>query len=194
MKIRFLVTVLGLVCGLLSSAGAADGDGAATEPRRVPLDVGDIAPDFTLPSSTGQEVHLASFHGKNTVVLYFYPKDLTPGCTKEAQDFRDDYERFKKAGAVVLGVSVDDMTSHKQFSNKMNLNFPILSDVGGAVSRKYGVMGWIMDKRVTYVIGRDGKVKLVYPEVDQELATHSKTVLKAVQGLGGAWAVSGKSK
>lgn len=179
----FLVTFLLALPSVCPQARAADDTEGA--PRRIPLDVGDEAPDFTLPSPLNPEVHLASFRGKNVVVLYFYPKDFTPGCTKEAEDFRDDAERFKKAGAVVLGVSVDDVDSHKQFTNKMNLNFQVLSDVGGAVSRKYGVMGWIMAKRVTYVIGRDGKIKNVFPDVDQDLAGHSKAVLKAVQELGG---------
>src|SRR5262245_24238581 len=152
-----------LVSGLLLLVSAvAFADDA---PRRVPLNTGDEAPNFTLKNAAGADVELASFKGKNTVVLYFYPKDFTPGCTAEAESFRDDFERFKKAGAVILGVSVDDVNSHKSFASKLNLPFDLLADVGGAVSRQYGVMGWIMARRVTYVIGRDGKIRLVYPEV-----------------------------
>lgn len=142
------------------------------------LSVGDTAPDFTLPTSLGEPVTLSRFKGKKTVVLYFYPKDNTPGCTKEAQAFRDDYEKFKKADAVVLGVSVDDEKSHKYFAEKQKLNFPLLADVGGKVARQYGVMGWIMAKRVTYVIDQEGKVKHVFPDVDVD--GHSKEVLKVV--------------
>ncbi|MBI3542654.1 MAG: peroxiredoxin [Deltaproteobacteria bacterium] len=163
---------------LLTSVFAFAGD----EPRRVPLNVGDEAPNFTLKNVAGNDVELASFKGKNTVVLYFYPKDFTPGCTAEAESFRDDHERFKKAGAVILGVSVDDLNSHKAFASKYSLPFELLSDVGGNVSRQYGVMGWIMAKRVTYVIGRDGKIKLAYPEDDG--GKHSKAVFKAVTELG----------
>ena len=151
--------------------------------RRIPLEVGDLAPDFTLKSALGEEVSLSSYRGKNNVVLYFYPKDNTPGCTREAQGFRDDIERFKKAGAVILGVSVDDVPSHKNFASKYSLTFPILSDTGGTVARQYGVMQWITAKRVTYVVGKNGKIKRVYAEVDSDIPGHSKSVLKAVQEL-----------
>lgn len=156
---------------------------AEAEIRRTPLEVGMSAPNFSLLNGAGEEVSLASFKGKNSVVLYFYPKDNTPGCTKEAQSFRDDFQKFKTAGAVVLGISVDDVDSHKSFSNKYNLNFPILADVGGSVSRLYGVMGWIMAKRVTYVIGRDGKIKFVDSNVDSHLSEQSKNLLKVVEDL-----------
>lgn len=151
----------------------------AEEAPEAPLTEGQVAPDFTLPSASGEQVKLSSYRGKKAVVLYFYPKDNTPGCTKEAQDFRDDYERFKKAGAEVLGVSVDDVASHKSFVKKHNLPFPLLSDVGGVVARQYGVMGWIMAKRVTFVINKQGKIVKTYPDVDVQ--NHSKEILKQLQ-------------
>jgi peroxiredoxin Q/BCP len=142
------------------------------------LKVGDEAPDFTLPSNTGEPVALSSYRGKKSVVLYFYPKDNTPGCTTQAQKFRDDNDRYAKAGAVVLGVSVDDETSHKFFANKHQLNFPLLADVGGKVARQYGVMGWIMAKRVTFLIDPEGKITQIFDDVDVQ--THSSTVLKHI--------------
>lgn len=145
------------------------------------LVVGAAAPDFTLKNALGEDVSLSSFKGKKQVVLYFYPKDNTPGCTRQAQGFRDEYEKFVKAGAEVLGVSVDDQRSHKNFAEKQKLNFSILSDAGGKVARQYGVMGWIMAKRATYVIGLDGNVKAVFPDVDVE--KHAKEVLRAVRSL-----------
>lgn len=144
------------------------------------LAIGNDAPDFTLPSATGETVSLSSFKGKKQVVIYFYPKDNTPGCTAQAQGFRDSYSKFEKAGAVVLGVSVDDEKSHKFFAEKQKLNFPLLADVGGKVARQYGVMGWIMAKRVTYVIDTDGKIKHVFSDVDVD--GHSKEVLRVVNG------------
>lgn len=177
-SIRFFVT---MALASISLGLPAFADEPAV--RRTPLEVGDEAPDFTLKSGQGEEISLASYRGKNNVVLYFYPKDNTPGCTREAQGFRDDFERFKKAGAVVLGVSVDDVPSHKNFAGKYNLNFPILADIGGAVARRYGVMQWITAKRVTFVIGKGGKIKKVYGEVDSDIAGHSKSVLRTVQEL-----------
>lgn len=142
------------------------------------LAVGVQAPDFSLSASTGEVISLSSFRGKKQVVLYFYPKDNTPGCTKEAQNFRDDYSKYEKAGAVVLGVSVDDEKSHKSFAEKQKLKFPLLADVGGKVATLYGVMGWIMAKRVTYLIGTDGKIKQVFSDIDVDV--HSKDVLRSI--------------
>ena len=144
----------------------------------IALKVGDEAPDFTLNTGKGEAVTLSTFREKNSVVLYFYPKDNTPGCTTEAESFRDDIEKFTKAGAVVLGVSVDDETSHKYFANKYQLNFPLLADVGGKIARQYGVMGWIMAKRVTFLIDPQGKISQIFSDVDVQ--THSGTVLKAL--------------
>ncbi|MEW6056191.1 MAG: peroxiredoxin [Bdellovibrionota bacterium] len=184
----FSVVLLGLIfcsveafCQQNAPAGAESSNGlisnlfGATEGL---LEVGAEAPDFTLPSDTGEQVTLSSFEGKKKVVLYFYPRDFTPGCTQEALAFKEDNEKFKRADTVVLGVSVDSVKSHQNFSKKHELNFPLLSDTGGKVASQYGVMGVIMSKRVTYIIGLDGKISHVFPEVN--VLGHSKAVLKLV--------------
>lgn len=197
-KVFFSIVLLSVSSAIacLAPFGRVEAGDAEVEAqtRSAPLEVGDEAPDFVLPGADAKVVKLSSFRGKNTVVLYFYPKDGTPGCTKEAQDFRDDYEKFKKTGAVVLGVSVDDIASHKLFATKQNLNFPILADIGGTVARQYGVMGWIMAKRVTYVIDRSGKIQFVDANVDNHLPEQSKSLLKIVQSLGPAPAAKAKTK
>src|ERR1700674_3244780 len=104
------------------------------------LKEGDKAPDFTLPASDGSVVSLQGLRGKK-VVLYFYPKDNTPGCTREACSFRDNHAAIQKAGAVVLGVSADNLTSHQKFANKYTLPFPLLSDEGAKVARAYDTWG-----------------------------------------------------
>jgi thioredoxin-dependent peroxiredoxin len=124
---------------------------------------GDHAPDFALPDADGKEVRLADLRGK-PVVLYFYPKDDTPGCTKEACSFRDQYEDFRDAGAVVIGVSSDSGESHRKFTEKYKLPFMLLSDRGGAVRKLYGVPATLglLPGRVTFVIGADGVVRHVF--------------------------------
>ena len=128
------------------------------------LNVGDRAPDFTLCSQSGERVGLHEVVAKKEVVLYFYPKDNTPGCTTEAKAFRDSYEAFKEAGAEVLGVSSDTVDSHREFAATCNLPFRILSDPGGEVRRLYGVpstMG-LIPGRVTYIIDRNGVVRHIF--------------------------------
>jgi peroxiredoxin Q/BCP len=123
--------------------------------------VGDRAPDFTLPAADGRSVSLADFRGKKVVVLFFYPKDETPGCTREACEFRDSYDQFAEAGAEVIGVSDDDAASHQKFASKYKLPMTLLSDAGGRVRETYGVkslFGLISD-RVTFVIDREGVVR-----------------------------------
>ena len=124
---------------------------------------GDRAPDFALPDASGKEVRLADLRGK-PVVLYFYPKDDTPGCTKEACSFRDQYEDFRDAGAAVIGVSSDSGESHRKFTEKYKLPFMLLSDRGGAVRKLYGVPATLglLPGRVTFVIGADGVVRHVF--------------------------------
>ncbi|HET8760911.1 MAG TPA: redoxin domain-containing protein, partial [Nitrospiria bacterium] len=126
----------------------------------VPVSIGQMAPDFTLNDQNGMPVTLSDFWGRQTVVLYFYPKDNTPGCTKEACSFRDDAARFQALNARVLGVSVDGLESHRGFAEKYKLTFPILSDEDHRVSRAYGVLtefaGFAFAKRTTFVIGSDG--------------------------------------
>jgi len=128
------------------------------------IKVGDQAPDFTLPDRAGKMVRLSEFRGHKPVVLYFYPKDDTPGCTKESCAFRDSYEAFQEAGAEVIGVSSDSTESHGRFAEKYRLPFILLSDQGGQVRRSYAVPATLglLPGRVTYVIDREGKVRHVF--------------------------------
>ena len=126
--------------------------------------LGDRAPDFVLPSQTGQQVSLAEFRGNKAIVLFFYPKDGTAVCTKEACSFRDAYEEFVQAGAVVIGVSSDSEESHHAFASGHRLPFVLLSDAEGALRKAFGVpktLG-IMPGRVTYVIDKEGVVRHVF--------------------------------
>jgi thioredoxin-dependent peroxiredoxin len=149
------------------------------------LQEGSLAPDFSLLDENGKTHKLSDYHGK-PVVLYFYPKDDTPGCTVEACSFRDGFADFKKAGVVVLGVSPDDVKSHAKFKTKYNLPFTLLADVGHVVCDAYGVWGKkkMMGReydgvfRTTFVIGPDGKIKKVFEKVKPE--DHSKEVLAAI--------------
>jgi peroxiredoxin Q/BCP len=126
--------------------------------------VGDRAPDFALPDANGHTVSLSDFRGKKPVVLYFYPKDDTPGCTKEACTFRDQFEDFKTVGAEVIGVSSDSSDSHQKFAAKYSLPFRLLSDRGGQVRKRYGVPATlgIIPGRVTFVIDATGTVRHVF--------------------------------
>jgi peroxiredoxin Q/BCP len=131
------------------------------------LKEGDKAPDFTLQSDDGKQVKLSGYMGVSNVILYFYPKDQTPGCTKEACNFRDNLSQFKDLNATVLGVSVDDIESHKAFKEKENLNFTLLADPDKTVTTEYGVLNMIgMSSRVTFVIDKEGIIRKIYPKVD----------------------------
>ncbi|PSO65888.1 MAG: peroxiredoxin, partial [Cyanobacteria bacterium QH_2_48_84] len=124
------------------------------------LTVGTKAPSFSTKDDEGKTVSLSDFAGK-TVVLYFYPKDDTPGCTKEAQNFRDNHTQYQDKDVVVLGVSQDDEASHKQFKQKYGLPFTLLTDVDGAITKAYDVDGGGYAKRATYIIDGDGKISHV---------------------------------
>jgi peroxiredoxin Q/BCP len=141
------------------------------------LAVGSTAPDFTAKDTNGDTITLSQFKGK-TVVLYFYPKDDTPGCTKEAQGFRDAYAELQGKDMVVLGVSMDDEASHKQFTEKYGLPFQLVADADGTVTRAYDVEGGGYSKRVTYVIDGEGKIIQVFDKVDT--ANHAKDILSSV--------------
>ena len=146
--------------------------------------VGDIAPDFTLTSQTGESVSLKDFQGKKCVVLYFYPKDDTPGCTTEACAFRDRYEVFKEAGAEVIGISGDSTQDHQRFATKHNLPFLLLSDTGNKVRQLYGVPAtlWVLPGRVTYVIDKAGVVRHIFDSMleFQRHVEESLNTLKAI--------------
>ncbi|MFO8038194.1 MAG: peroxiredoxin [Sodalinema sp.] len=141
------------------------------------LAVGSTAPDFTAKDTNGDTITLSQFKGK-TVVLYFYPKDDTPGCTKEAQGFRDAYAELEGKDMVVLGVSMDDEASHKQFTEKYGLPFQLVADADGTVTRAYDVEGGGYSKRVTYIIDGEGKIIQVFDKVDT--TNHAKDILSSV--------------
>ena len=149
------------------------------------LQAGDLAPAFTVDTSGGGRVSLADFLGQH-VILYFYPKDDTPGCTKEACAFRDGFADFKKRGAVVLGVSTDPVKSHDKFAAKFQLPFPLLADPDKKLVEAYGVWGeksfmgrkYLGTFRVTFLIGPDGRIKKIWPLVKPD--EHAAEVLAAL--------------
>jgi peroxiredoxin Q/BCP len=153
------------------------------------LKEGDFAPDFTLQANTGEEVSLSDFRGK-TVVLYFYPKDNTPGCTAEACDFRDRHEEFADLDVVILGVSRDPVASHQKFAVKHGLPFLLLSDVDEEVCRKYDVLKekTMFGKKVmgiersTFIIDREGRIVKVYRKV--KVPGHVEEALQFIREQG----------
>ncbi len=138
------------------------------------LSVGTTAPAFTVKDTHGNTVSLSDYQGK-TVVLYFYPKDDTPGCTKEACSFRDSYSEYQGKDIVVFGVSMDDEVSHQAFTDKFSLPFPLLADVEGALTSAYDVSGGGYSKRVTFVIDGAGKISKVYDSIKTD--THAADIL-----------------
>jgi peroxiredoxin Q/BCP len=145
----------------------------------MPLAVGTDAPAFTAKDTNGNTVSLSDFAGK-TVVLYFYPKDDTPGCTKQACSFRDARDDYQNKDLVVLGVSADDEASHQAFTSKFNLNFPLLADTDHSLIKAYDVDGGGYAKRVTYIIGPDGKI--IHVDASVNTSTHAIDIL-ATLGL-----------
>ena len=151
---------------------------------------GDTAPDFTAPTSGGGEVSLGQFRGQ-TVVLYFYPKDNTPGCNKEACGFRDAHEAITSNNAVVLGVSADSAAKHDKFIEKFGLPFTLIADEDKSICEAYGVWGqkkfmgrtFLGIKRMTFLIDANGVVRKVWPKV--KVANHANEVLEALSDLGG---------
>jgi len=152
---------------------------------QLKLKAGDAAPEFSVATSGGGTLSLADFKGKN-VILYFYPKDDTPGCTKEACAFRDQFAAFKKKEAVILGVSTDPVKSHDKFVEKFKLPFTLLADVDKKIVEAYGVWGeksfmgrkYLGTHRVTFLIGPDGRIKKIWPAV--KLEQHAAEVLAAL--------------
>ncbi len=156
------------------------------------LTVGEPAPDFRIPAVTRQgetQLALADYHNKSSVVLYFYPKDDTPGCTTESCGFRDLLPDFEAAGSAVLGISPDDQASHVKFAEKHALPFPLLADTDHAVASAYGAWKeknnygkkYMGIERTTFVIDKDGKIAKIYPRVKVE--EHVTKVLEFVKGL-----------
>ncbi len=149
------------------------------------LKEGDVAPNFTADTSGGGRISLSDFAGRN-VILYFYPKDDTPGCTKEACGFRDSYDRFIDAGAIVLGISPDAVKSHDKFVKKFNLPFVLVADPDKRIVESYGVWGekmfmgrkYLGAHRVTFLVGPDGKIRKIWPKVKPE--EHAAEVLAAL--------------
>jgi peroxiredoxin Q/BCP len=150
------------------------------------LKEGDAAPEFATRDAEGKEVKLSDFRGRK-VVLYFYPKDDTPGCTKEACSFRDAFSEYEEKGIKVLGVSLDDESSHQAFASKYDLPFTLLSDTDHAVSEAYGVYGeqrwgdktYMGVARKTFLIDEEGKIKKVFDKVNVE--QHADEVMQAFQ-------------
>jgi peroxiredoxin Q/BCP len=157
----------------------------ANEPT-LKLKEGDLAPDFEALTQDDSKISLANLRGKN-VILYFYPKDDTPGCTKEACAFRDEFARFKAKGAAILGVSTDSTKAHDKFAVKYKLPFTLVSDLDKQIVQAYGVWGekkfmgmkYQGTHRVTFLIGPDGRIKKIWPKVKP--AEHAKEVLAALQ-------------
>ena len=175
-KFAYLTVLVVLLAGaILSVRGKAD-DTALPQ-------AGQTAPDFTLPSQDGSNISLDSFRGK-WVVLYFYPKDMTTGCTIEAHNFQQDMEKYQKLNAVVVGVSVDSTGSHKEFCAKEGLSFKLLSDQDKKVVVQYGSMGDYagvkIAKRNTFLIDPQGKIVQVWTGVNP--SQHSQQVLAALNG------------
>jgi peroxiredoxin Q/BCP len=142
------------------------------------LPVGAPAPDFEGLDLTGKTVRLSEQHG-HAAVVYFYPKDGTPGCTTEACAFRDAWRRYEKKGVVIFGVSRDSDDSHREFRSHNSLPFPLVADENGSIDRAYGVPSFLgMSKRVTFLVGPDGKIAHVWPDVDP--GVHADDVLGAV--------------
>ncbi|MGB5542557.1 MAG: peroxiredoxin [Gammaproteobacteria bacterium] len=164
--------------GMLAFAMLAVGMLATSAALAQTPAVGEAAPEFTLQDQNGKTHSLEQYRGQ-WVALYFYPKDDTPGCTTQACNFRDNIFAFRDRDAVILGVSLDDVSSHEEFAEKYSLPFPLLSDADGAVADQYGVLRNLgvmkLAKRQTFLIGPDGQVAKHYETVDVD--THSQTIL-----------------
>jgi peroxiredoxin Q/BCP len=167
-----LFSGLGLACNDSSKAQPAPAPAVSSAPAE--LAVGSAAPDFEAPTQTGSAFKLSAQKGK-TVVVYFYPKDETTGCTAEAEAFRDDFVKLQEKGAVIVGISADSLESHKAFAENHQLPFLLVSDPNGEIAAKFGVPFNKVAQRQTFVIGKDGTMKKIYRKVD--VAGHSGAVL-----------------
>jgi thioredoxin-dependent peroxiredoxin len=189
-RMSLTLMVVGLLCASCRKSAEQAGNAentarsaASAQAASGLLSVGQTAPDIEAVAHTGQPVKLSSFRGR-PLVVYFYPKDDTPGCTIEAQELRDDSPEFAKSEVVVLGVSTDDNTSHRAFAEKYQLPFLLLPDSDQTISRAFGVpLNNGHAKRVTFVIDKQGKIAKVFPDVTPK--GHAAEVLSAVRSLGG---------
>ncbi len=147
------------------------------------MKAGDPAPDFEGPTSDGSKLGLKDFVGKKNVVLYFYPKDDTPGCTREACSFRDNLQPIRDMGAEIIGVSLDSIQSHGRFASKYGLKFPLISDKEKRIANAYGVLKdtGTGASRVTFIIDKSGKIAKVFPKVD--VTKHTEEVVSALKEL-----------
>ena len=179
MKKALLYTVLGLVSILgLNSCGSKE--------EVITLKKGDAMPEIELFDQYNNQINVHQFLPKNTLVVYFYPKDDTPGCTKEACTFRDAYEAFQNAGAMVIGISADSPESHLEFAEKYQLPFPLLSDSDNKISKAFGVPSEYLGAvpgRVTFVIDHEGIIQFVFQDLDS-VEQHVKEALKVIEQIG----------
>ena len=183
----------GVAAGAAMMAMASGAEGGTSkseeEPARAIPSIGSLAPDFALQAEDGSQVSLAQFKGAKKVVLYFYPKDDTPGCTREACDFTSDWSALQEAGAVVLGVSPDSITTHTRFKEKYRIPFHLLADLQTEVARKYGAWGTknMYGKisqgiiRSTFLIDQSGRIAKAWPKV--KVDGHSQDVLAAIREI-----------
>ncbi len=155
---------------------------APTAPARADaLKAGAAAPDFSAPLSDGTTFRLHDWLARAPLVIYFYPKDFTPGCTKEACSLRDEFSALRGLKATVVGVSYDSIASHKKFIAKHHLPFPLVSDSDHAVAKAFGVAGWLFADRATFIIGRNGKILWADPSVNP--STHARELRAALAAL-----------
>lgn len=178
LNIRVAAAGLLLALGALAVTAA---DGAAAKPK-----VGEVAPAISLEDQNGKTINLADYKGK-WVVVYFYPKDETPGCTTQACEFRDNIFAYRNAGAQVLGISVDDVESHRKFAENHGLPFPLLADVSHETAKRYGVLSKfgenVIAARETFLVDPSGKIAKHYVVGRDNLEGHSKVVLADIESL-----------
>ena len=197
-KLAFVLLLTPLTCAMRMSLGSSLKKWSAAAVTSLVLlaspaladsipAIGAPAPDFTLPSNAGKDISLKDLAGKRTV-LYFYPGDFTSGCTIEAQGFERDIQKYNDLGVQVVGVSVDSVDKHLDFKKKYGLDFPLLSDMGGAVSNKYGSLldfGFVgkFSNRQTFIISPKSTIEAVFTDVESRINEHSSDVLEKLKSL-----------
>lgn len=180
---RSIFSVLAVACLVASACGGGNSSGVTAPQRSAPLSVGDAAPSFTARDQNGRVRTLSEFQG-HAVVLYFYPADATPGCTREACAFRDAWQRIQDVDAIVIGVSTNTVESHADFAEEERLPFPLLADPDEVIVGAYGVSTTLgLAHRMTYIIDARGHIARVYPDVDP--GVHVEEVLTALNQMRG---------